>query len=131
MVHPGNESTFSRWLKMCHVSVVVMLVTLIVLNILKTYLFLYPKSTAYAWEFWNRGTVRREYEFYLILLTNVSWMILALCFLLALSSFLILTLRVGLQPYLHSRCSLRCVCHFLLLVLTAVIVYLSWDGVVP
>ena len=130
VVDHGNASAFSRRLKMGHVGVVVMLAILIVLNILKTYLFLYPESTAYPWEFWNRGTARMEYEFYLMLLTNVSWVILALCFLLVLSGFLIAALRGGLHTFLHSRCSLWWVCDFLLLGLSAAIIHLSWNGLV-
>ncbi len=104
---------------------------LIVINVVKAYLCLNPDNNTPFYIFWNRGSVKREYSDLLFFLTNISYMLLGMCFLMIFGE-LLCEIRLAKRHILGvNKILTKKIMQVCLLIIAWVILTISWDGVIP
>lgn len=111
--------------------IIVLLGIIICLNVVKAYVFLNPINNVSFLYFWERGSVRRELQPGLILLTNISFGLLGISLLAILGELFFEIPAVYKNELKLENLLVKKSIQIFLLIIASFILFISWDGVIP
>ena len=111
--------------------IVSLLAVIIFINIAKAYIFLQPKANTPLLYFWERGSVKRELQYGLIFLTDISFYMLGLAFLWLLCGLFVKIFLLFRQKFVFHKLLIQQVFYFTLFCVAFWTLVRSWDGVIP